>query len=335
MAVIPPGFNVPDDPPAVVAPDTPPDVCDSQAPPPPLPAGAYDVSQVSPSDISALERDPDRQKRQLGFTIENAKINYADMINRGERVVVTTSAGNGGQPVVALVPPGFDPCQPARVNTHYHGFNSTVADPKGAGSGQTARIEDVQAQDPQTIFILPECKNVPTERSVLDPSKGNYNTDWSNVSDEAQTTNDALAACGVTNVGTRVVSAHSGGGAALAAAIHAQPDGSGLQCDHLELLDCLYGSEVAIANWGKTANGQAADVAYYHGTNDHSDAGIKAVFGSRYHRTNVSYPKPADNPIVYDAAGNPIKNVRGQVMHKFNSDAHNFTNGAYMDSTGR
>lgn len=342
MAAIPEGYVPPA---SVSAPDIdqPEDVCPAGGPesphgpswPPALPDGGYDVGAMSPADIQALKTSPDKDKRQLGATIENAKINYSEMLAKGERIVVTTPAANGGKPVLTLVPPGFDPCKPARVNTHYHGFNSTVADPKGAGGGLTARIEEVQAKDPQTVFVLPECKNAPAERSVLDPNKGNYNTDWSNVSSQADTEKDALAAAGISNVGTHVVSAHSGGGAALAAAIKAHPDGSGVKCDKLELLDCLYGSEKELADWGKTANGQAADVNYFHGTNDHSDKGLKTVFGDRYHRKDVGMPKPGDNPVLLDPAGNPIKDVHGQVKHRFNNDPHNFTNSVYTDSSGR
>lgn len=68
---------------------------------------------------------------------------------------------------------------------------------------------------------------------------------------QARTTEDALRAAGVPEaaVSTRVVSAHSGGGAALASAIGAAADGSRLRCDQLELQDCLYGSEASIAAW--------------------------------------------------------------------------------------
>jgi hypothetical protein len=335
MSVLPPGFGAPlpslgDSGPVPAA--------DASAPASgtaaSLPPGAYDVSAIATPDLVALERDP--KTKLLGFTIDNARVNYADTIARGGRVVVTTSAGNGGLPVVTIVPPGFDPSQPARVHTHYHGFNATVADPKGHGSGTTARIEEVQAADPQTVFVLPECSNAPAQPSRLD-DKGNYSTKWTNVSDVTETTDDALAAAGVdaSALSERVVSAHSGGGAALAAAIDAHPDGSGLAADRLELLDCLYGSEAELAKWAKTANGQdCGSVVYFHGTNTHPDAGLKKGFGTRWKRVNVAQPKPADDPVLKDARGNPIRDVHGHARTKFAMDPHNRTNGQFMDAGG-
>ena len=46
-----------------------------------------------------------------------------------EGVTVTTPAGNGGAPVLTLVPPGFDPSKPATVQTHFHGDHTSVAAP--------------------------------------------------------------------------------------------------------------------------------------------------------------------------------------------------------------
>ena len=61
--------------------------------------------------------------------------------------------------------------------------------------------------------------------------------------------------------------------------------GAGLQADRLELQDCLYGSQGPVAAWAKTPNGQAiGNVAYFHGTNTNSDAGLKNAFQGRYHR---------------------------------------------------
>lgn len=138
---------------------------------------------------------------------------------------------------------------------------------------------------------------------------------------------DALAAAGISNVATRVVSAHSGGGAALASAIEKTPDGSGLKCDRLELLDCLYGSQAQVEKWGGTANGKACgDVTYYHGTNDsNADGavgrrkGLKATFGDRYHRVDVSTPRPV--PTGVGPNGKPVP--------RFNADPHHTTVGQY------
>jgi hypothetical protein len=325
----------------VPGPDDATDAADASAPAspsasalPPLAPGAYDAAATSTAAIAALEKDP--ATRALGFTIDNARVNYASIAAAGGRVVVSTSAANGGKPVVTLVAPGFDPSQPARVHTHYHGFNATVADPLGHGSGTTARIEEIEAADPQTVFVLPECANAPAIPSRLD-GKLNYATSWSNVSDVGATTDDALAAAGVdpATISERVVSAHSGGGAALASAIDKHPDGSGLRCDRLELLDCLYGSEKEIAAWGKTSNGAACGkVAYFHGTNDHPDAGLKKAFGDRWGRTDVAQPKAADDPALKDASGNPVRDAKGRAVQRYSADPHNRTNAMFMDAGG-
>ena len=326
MSIMPSGFhgaNLPD-----LGDVTPLEVTGTASTPAAVP-GRYDVSAVATADLVALERDP--ATKLLGFTIDNARVNYADTIARGGRVLVTTSAGNGGKPVVVIVPPGFDPGKPARVHTHYHGFNATVADPKGHGSGTTARIEEAQAADPQTVFVLPECGNAPAQTSRLD-DRGAYATKWSNVSSVPETNADALSAAGITDVGLTVVSAHSGGGAALASAIDAHPDGSGLACDRLELLDCLYGSEKQLAAWSKTQAGHAvASVTYYHGTNTDPDTALKKGFASRWLRVNVAPPKPADDPQIKDARGNPIRDVHGHARTRYALDAHNRTNAQFMD----
>lgn len=306
------------------------------ATPPALGPGAFDVTAVSPSQITAMKASTDPAQRSLGFTIENARLNFSDTISQGGRVVASLSADNGGRPVLTIVPPGFDASKPARVHTHYHGFNATVADPVGHSSGTTARIEEVQKADPQTVFVLPECQDAPAVPSRLD-GKINYATDWKNVKSPSGTATDALAAAGLSGVtiSQRVISAHSGGGAALAAAMAAHPDGSGLACDRLELLDCFYGSEAQVAQWAKTPAGKAcADVTYYHGTNTHSDAQVKALLGARYHRINVGQPSAAADPILRNAAGQPIVDVHGKPCHRFNQDPHNYTIGAFMDDLG-
>jgi hypothetical protein len=302
------------------------------------PAKSWDVSQVTPAEIAALKASKDPATRRLGNTLAGAKTSYADFIAAGAKIVVTTSQGNGGQPVVTLVPAGFDPSKPARVHTHYHGWNATVVDAMGHGSGTTARIAKVQQADPQTIFILPECSNAPAISAAGTPT---FKTDWSNVSNEALTTADALAAAGIdpSQVQTRVVSAHSGGGAALANAITASKDGSGLACDRLELEDCLYGSEQQLKTWAGTSNGKAVQsVVYYHGTNDpqaDKALGKDTAFGSRYLRINVDKlpMTDADRPTLLDASGKPLGKP-GHPIRAYNADAHNRTIGEFMDDLG-
>lgn len=100
------------------------------------------------------------------------------------------------------------------------------------------------------------------------------------------------------------MSAHSGGGDALARAMRARPDGSGVQADRIELIDSLYGSEHAVAAWASTPAGQrAGEVRYLHGTNQSNrDAVIHRAFGSRYQRIEVHGPD-AHNRAVRDFMG--------------------------------
>lgn len=244
---------------------------------------AYDVATTSDADLAALRRGSATQQR-LANTIQSARRSFADHIAAGGRVVVTTSAGNGGQPVLTLVPPGFDPSQPARVHTHYHGWNSTVADGKNHSTRRLENMRAAQASDPQTVFVLPECQSAP-----LRGTGSNYQTDWSNVKDQAQTTDAALAAAGVdpARVREHVLSAHSGGGKALHFAMAAHPDGSGLRADRLQLFDCCYGDwDRAMRSWASTSNGRrASSVDFYHGTNDQPavlERNFRRAFGDRF-----------------------------------------------------
>ena len=248
----------------------------------------YDVTTTSDADIAALRRGNATQQR-LANTISNAKRSFADHIAAGGRVVVTSSAGNGGQPVLTLVPPGFDPSKPARVHTHYHGWNSTVADGRNHSTRRLENMRAAQTADPQTVFVLPECQSAP-----LRGTGSNYQTDWSNVKNQAQTTDDALAAAGVDpgRVREHVVSAHSGGGKALHYTMAAHPDGSGLRADRLQLFDCCYGDwDQAMRDWATTANGRRASaVTFYHGTNDQPRVraqNFRLAYGDRFRIVQV------------------------------------------------
>jgi hypothetical protein len=273
---------------------------------------AVDVGSATKESIGEMKKSKDQRVRAMATTVERAQKAYASVIDGGGRVTVSTSAGNGGKPVVTLVPPGFDPTKPARVHTHYHGWNATAADPIGHSSGTTARIAEIQKADPQTVFVLPDCAN---------SQAGSYHADWSNVKSQAQTTNDALAAAGVDNVTRRTVSAHSAGGFALQRAMASKADGSGVQADRLELDDCLYGPEKQIAAWAQTPAGQAAkSVVYFRGTNDVGrDKDIARNFGDKYQRVAVAAPKKGEVPLV---DGKP----------KYAGDAHDRTVAEFMDT---
>lgn len=189
------------------------------------PARSYDVATVTPQELTQLKAS----QPALARTIEQAKATYADLLSRTPpvKLVVTTSAGNSGQPVLALVPPGFDPTKPATVQTHFHGDLTSVA---AANGSHTGNIREQLTKDPQRLWVLPEAQG----------NVGGQGTNWNNVRDQQATVKDALAAAGVTpGADTKyVVSAHSAGGRALAAAMKT----GSLRADQLVLLDCLYES---------------------------------------------------------------------------------------------
>ena len=291
-------------------------------PTPALPAGSYDVSQISKEQLNGLRASKDPKDHRLAATIERSQAAYAEMISQGSQVIANRSEGNGGYPVVTIKPPGFDPNKDARVHTHYHGYHSTVADPKGHGAGLTARLEEMHKRDAangqQTVVVLPEASNAPDQG-------GRVKTNWGNVKSQARTTEDSLTAAGVTHPGYRVVSAHSGGGDAIANAINSDKSGAGLQADRLELQDSLYGSQGAVAQWGITPNGKAAkQVVYYHGTNTPGhDKQFPKTFGSRYHRVEVGTPRASDIP--------KVENPAGKLVPAYNANPHDRTKGQYLD----
>lgn len=314
------------------------------------PAPVHDVAKTTQADIDALKKSRDGAERRLGHTIENAKAAYGDLIAKGAKIVVTTSTGNGGQPVMTLTGPGFDPDpnKPARVHTHYHGDNATVGDPTGSKAGTNSRIREVLARDPQTVFVLPEAKNAPAQ--VDSPRHNNhYKANWDNVSSQVRTTEDALAAAGITNVGKQIVSVHSRGGYVLQRLMTLDPSGGLLRADRLEMHDSLYGSQGAVAKWGATANGKAAQsVIYYRGTNEAGrHAVIEKAFPGEFKKVEMKDQKPLDdmvNPVYRDANGSTHtrtkvwhdadgnKHVSHPVVRKFDPDPHYRATGQFLDA---
>jgi len=198
-------------------------------PTPSLPAApprTFDVGSLTPAELTKLKSS----SPALARTIEQAKTTYADFLSRTPpaRLSVTTSAANGGAPILTLVPPGFDPKKPATVQTHFHGDMTSVA---AAAGSHTGNIKEQLTKDPQRVWVLPEAQG----------NVGAAGTNWNNVKDEAGTVRDALGGAGVSVLeGSKyVVSAHSAGGRALAAAM----TGGTLKADQLVLLDCLYERE--------------------------------------------------------------------------------------------
>jgi len=279
---------------------------------------SYDLDTVTDKDIKDLRAcGQDR----LADTIVNAKASYGDLLaSKQIKIRVLTSAGNGGQPVMVVTGPKFNPKADVHVHTHYHGDNATVADPLGSKSGLNARIREVvlgkgKDHDDQAMFVLPEASN--SKPQVDSPTNDlRYHVSWDNVSDQVKTVNDALATVHVDPkaVTERVVSAHSGGGMAINNLINADPKGgTRLQADRLDLQDCLYHfnlwvkdkvvdgklvkghweqpeewhTDKRLEQWAKTPNGKAVrEVVFY-------SAGSDDAKGSRAARVEKSFPPDA------------------------------------------
>jgi hypothetical protein len=226
--------------------------------------------------------------------ITRARSTFSDVVAAGGKVTVTTSAGNGGQPVTTVVPPGFDPNQPATVQTHYHGDFTSAASPS---SSAPKAMKEMMAANPQQVFVLPEARG----------NIGGQPTDWGNVTDQARTTRDALGATGITNVGMKVVSAHSAGGRALAGSLN----NGHIDANRVALLDCLYepaNSQIrsGLARFG----GNVRDISVVQATNAAGRAeAMVRTFPGRGHQTNVSGlhgDGPHDSTIRYYLGGSRL-----------------------------
>lgn len=194
-------------------------------------------STLSAADLDTLKR---AGKTELAAVIANAQQSYASLLAQGAKLVVTTSAGNGGKPVVAIVPPALarntDPAMPYQVHVHYHGMGSTAASPSGE-SPLKARIAASFSQTPPTVFVLPHS-------ATLDKAT----PQWGNVKNTGTTATDAVA--GLTGTRTELtVSAHSLGRRALESAIR----NGGLVADRLDVQDAFYRTQPegprAVALW--------------------------------------------------------------------------------------
>jgi len=294
----------------------------------PSPASAprvFDIATTSRETIRELRKNGENH---LADTIEHAQGSYGDLVAKNPKVqvVVTTSTGNGGNPVLVIRGPEY--AKGAHVHTHYHGDNATVADPLGSKAGQNARIRDViLKEDKQAVFVLPECSN-PTEETDSPHNDNSYTASWSQVKDEVKTTQDALDAAKVTNVTETTVSFHSGGGMALVNLMRADPSGKLLKADRIMLYDCVYHflsgdkdhpfiAENYIRDFGKTANGKAVkEIAFFRGTND----------VSRAHVIKESYPKLK----VIDMDNEPaLRNDKGEYNESINPVAENSNGNAF------
>jgi len=320
------------------------------APPPPQIKASYDVGSTTPAEIAQLRRVAARtgndKLSQLANTIENAKAGYGDLLAKGARIAVTTSAGNGGHPVMTVVGPGFDSNKAARIHTHYHGDNATVADPLGSKAGTNARIRSAITRDPQTVFVLPEASNAP--RATDSPRhNGDYSVKWGNVKNQAQTTDDALRAAGVTNVGKQIVSFHSGGGVIVRELLKLDPTGALLRADRLEMHDSLYGDpkhnwkkgpdpigwEKAVVEWSRTPSGQHASFAYFHGNNLQQRVQVLVDgLGARLRKFEMADLMPVadhNNPVAHDSDGKAVGNPRAPAR-EYNPHPHYRTAGQFL-----
>ena len=304
----------------------------------------YDVATTTQAEIDALKNSPNKQQQRLGHTIENAKVAYADLLDNNIKIAAALNAGNGGEPVLTITSEDFKYTQPTRVHTHYHGDNATVGDPVGSKAGQNSRIRETLARDPQMVFVLPECSNAtPTADG---PKNDNYyHADWSNVKSQADTTDLALKAAGgyTKNVVQETVSVHSRGGEVIQKLMEHDPSGKSLRADRLELHDSLYGSQGAVAQWGRTDNGKhVSHVIYVHGSNggvkgDGRDREIAKTFKDKYIPIDISHQKPLNdenNPVVYDGKDakrdDHIHGKGHEGVRRFHPDPHYQTTGRFL-----
>jgi hypothetical protein len=199
-------------------------------PPPPAEEGnnalplVYDTTPEN--EIDPMEFPPNMRK-----TILEAINTYIDELAQAEpiRLTVSKCSGNGDAPVLTIQSAKFDYGQPAIIHTHYHGFYTSVGrheDPHKHKGADTANIKAHLADDPQRVFVLPECGAF----------YANERTNWSNATDQARTTRDAIAAMGIENIEQKIVSAHSAGGEPLSRLLRSQK----LDADEVRMLDCLY-----------------------------------------------------------------------------------------------
>jgi hypothetical protein len=182
----------------------------------------YEISQghtLSKAELSQISKTNPELARSIG----EAQTSYSSLLAKGAKLIATTSAGNGGKPVLTVVPPSIanntDPSKPYQTQVHYHGMRSRASRPSPS-SVLTRRIAESFNQQPPTVFVLPEWR---------------AENNWSNVKNTGTTAADALR--GVTGQSTRTtVSGHSLGRNALQYAI----SNGGLKADRLDVEDAFW-----------------------------------------------------------------------------------------------
>ncbi len=170
--------------------------------------------------------------KDLAETVAGVQQNYKKLLDAGAKIVITTSAGNNGRPIVTVVPPALvnnkDPKVKYDVDVHYHGMHGSVAKPNGSSEVQK-QIEASFKRTPPTVYVLPTAKIVPTMQGETKTTMPVWSA---SVRDTGKTADDGVA--GV--VGTRrqlTVSAHSLGRQALTAAAK----NGGLKADRIDVQD--------------------------------------------------------------------------------------------------
>ncbi|HEY8210081.1 MAG TPA: hypothetical protein VIG99_21495 [Myxococcaceae bacterium] len=182
----------------------------------------YEISQghtLSKAELAQISKSNPELARSIG----EAQTSYSSLLAKGAKLIATTSTGNGGKPVLTVVPPSLanntDPTKSYQTQIHYHGMRGRASQPN-ASSPVTKRIAESFNQQPPTVFVLPEWKQ---------------ENDWSNVKNTGTTASDALQ--GVAGQrGRTTVSGHSLGRAAIESAIR----NGGLKTDRLDVQDGFY-----------------------------------------------------------------------------------------------
>src|SRR5207302_1534603 len=80
--------------------------------------------------------------QELASEITNARASYKPLLDQGAKLSISRSPGNGGKPVITVVPPALqkNPNQKFNVELHYSGKYGTAAspDPRADAAGKIA-----------------------------------------------------------------------------------------------------------------------------------------------------------------------------------------------------
>ncbi len=204
------------------------------------PTGVVDADTWS-ALAAATARPPEGPRAAETFPVRAQGVTNADTARleaAWKGVPGTTSVtklpGNGDRPVAVHLPPGFDPSKPARVVTLFHGHGWDVGPAlgsKGDKGGVLARLKQLGADDPQTVFVFPQAGvKVPFDAWMKPPES------FRALTEQALGEAARLAGAPSIEVRERTVDAHSGGGLALKNAINSGE----LVADKVNMLDCAY-----------------------------------------------------------------------------------------------